>query len=56
VNQPLVNPNEDIAIFANHCIFIRSIYLHGKILFEASTDEDKARMSLAAQRSLATSL
>jgi len=44
VNQPPVNPNEDIAIFANHCVFMRSIYLHGKILFEASTDEDNARM------------
>lgn len=42
------NPEEDIAIFANHCVFMRSIYLHGKILFEASTDEDKARMSRAA--------
>jgi AbiU2 len=48
VNQPPVNPNEDIAIFADHCVVMRSIYLHGKILFEASTDEDKARKSRAA--------
>jgi hypothetical protein len=48
VNQPPVNPNEDIAIFANHCVIMRSIYLHAKILFEDSTDEDKARMSRAA--------
>jgi hypothetical protein len=48
MNQQHVNPNEDIAIFADHCVFMRSIYLHGKILFEASTGEDKARMSLAA--------
>jgi hypothetical protein len=48
VNQPPVTPNEDIAVFANHCVFMRSIYLHCKILFEVSTDEDKARMSRAA--------
>jgi len=46
--QPTMNPDEDIAIFANHCVFMRSIYLHGKILFEASTEEDRARMSRAA--------
>jgi hypothetical protein len=40
--------NEDIAIFADHCVFIRSVYLHGKILFESSSDEDKARMTRAA--------
>jgi hypothetical protein len=43
-----INPEEDIAIFANHCVFMRSIYLHGRILFETSTDEDKGRMSRAA--------
>ena len=48
MTQPLVNPDEDIAIFANHCVFMRSIYLHGKILFETSTGEDKDRMSRAA--------
>jgi hypothetical protein len=48
MNQPPVNPNEDIVIFANHCVLMRSIYLHGKTLFEFSTDEDKARMSRAA--------
>jgi hypothetical protein len=31
-----------------YCVFMRSIYLHNKILFEASTDEDKVRMSRAA--------
>ncbi len=48
MNQPHVNPDEDIAIFASHCVFMRSIYLRGTILFEASTDENKARMSRAA--------
>ena len=48
MTQPSVNPNEDIAIFADHCVFIRSIYLHSKILFETSTDKDKVRMSRAA--------
>ena len=46
--EPSVNPDEDISIFANHCVFMRSIYLHGKFLFETSTDEDKGRMSRAA--------
>jgi len=45
---PPVTPNEDIAIFADHCVFMRSVYLHGRILFETSTGEDKARMSRAA--------
>ena len=43
-----INPDEDIAIFANHCVFMHSIYLHGKILFETSSEEDKVRMSCAA--------
>lgn len=42
------NPNEDIAIFADHSVFMRSVYLHGRALFEASTDKEKARMSRAA--------
>jgi hypothetical protein len=45
---PPANPNEDIVIFANTCVFMRSIYLHGKSLFEHSTADDKARMSRAA--------
>jgi AbiU2 len=48
MNQPPENPKEDIAIFAEHCVFMRSVYRHGRILFEASTDEDKARMTRAA--------
>jgi hypothetical protein len=46
--QLTMNQDEDIAIFADHCVFMRSIYLHGKILFEARTEEDRARMSRAA--------
>lgn len=42
------SPSEDIAVFANNCVFMRSIYLHGQILFEASSDKDKARMAQAA--------
>jgi hypothetical protein len=48
VNEPASNSKEDIAIFANHCVFMRSIYLHNQILFEASTHEDKERMSRTA--------
>jgi hypothetical protein len=43
-----INPDEDIAIFANHCVFMRSIYLHGRTLFESSTVKDKERMTRAA--------
>jgi hypothetical protein len=43
-----VNPNEDVVIFAENCVFMRSIYLHRKILFEQSTAEDRDRMSRAA--------
>jgi hypothetical protein len=45
---PPANPNEDIVVFANNCVFMRSIYLHGKTLFEDSSADDKERMSLAA--------
>lgn len=48
MNRQAVNPNEDIVIFADQCVFMRSIYLHSQILFETSTDEDKVRMSRAA--------
>ena len=39
---------EDINIFADHCVFIRSVYLHCEILFKYSTDKDKTRMSQVA--------
>ncbi|KAF2992114.1 hypothetical protein OGR47_09670 [Methylocystis sp. MJC1] len=42
---PPANPNEDIVLFANNCVFMRSIYLHHKILFERSSASDKNRMS-----------
>ncbi|HXW72367.1 MAG TPA: hypothetical protein VEK34_13140 [Methylocella sp.] len=47
-NQLHINSNEDIAIFAKHCVFMRSIYRHSRILFEESTEEDKACMSRTA--------
>lgn len=48
MNQPPINPNEDITIFANQCVYMRSIYLHRNILFETSTDKDTDRMHRAA--------
>jgi hypothetical protein len=42
-----MNRNEDIAVFADNCVFMRSVYLHARILFEASA-EDTVRMSCAA--------
>jgi hypothetical protein len=41
-------PDEDIVIFANHCVFVWSLYLHGKTLFENSGDDDKGRMERTA--------
>jgi AbiU2 len=41
-------PEDDIVIFASHCVFVWSIYLHAKMLFEASSDNDKKRMSRTA--------
>src|SRR5271166_4769185 len=45
---PTANPDEDIAIFAENCVFMRSIYLHGQTLFDRSTADDKDRMARTA--------
>ncbi len=42
------NQDEDITIFADHCVFMRSIYLHSKTLFEHSSVEERERMSRVA--------
>ena len=42
------NMTEDIEIFANYCVFVRSIYLHARELFETSSNEDKALMKRTA--------
>jgi hypothetical protein len=42
------HPTEDISIFASYCVFIRSVYLLGKLLFELSTNNDKDRMARTA--------
>jgi hypothetical protein len=39
---------EDIEIFANYCVFMRSIYLHARELFETTSAEDKALMGNTA--------
>jgi hypothetical protein len=43
-----VKPDEDIVIFANHCVFVCSVYLHGETLFHYSSNDDKGRMWRAA--------
>jgi hypothetical protein len=47
VTRPVQDPS-DIIVFANHCVFMRSIFLHGKILFEQSSERDMGRMRGAA--------
>ncbi len=37
-----------LGIFADHCVFMRSIYLHSKTLFEHSSVEERERMSRIA--------
>ena len=39
---------QDIEIFANYCVFMRSIYLHTRELFETSSAGDKALMDATA--------
>jgi HEPN superfamily AbiU2-like protein len=39
---------EDIEIFANYCVFMRSIYLHARELFENSSADDKVLMRSTA--------
>lgn len=43
-----MDQNQDISIFADHCVFMRSIYLHGKTLFEHSTPKDIERITRSA--------
>jgi hypothetical protein len=45
---PPVKPDEDIVIFANHCVLVWSVYLHGEALFRYSSHADKGRMSRTA--------
>jgi hypothetical protein len=44
----ITRSKEDIEIFADHCVFMRSIYLHEKALFETSATDDRDRMSRTA--------
>ena len=39
---------KDIEIFSDHCVFMRSVYLHARTLFETSTTDEKALMARAA--------
>jgi AbiU2 len=40
---------QDIEIFANHCVFMRSIYLHARELFETCSADDRALMNATAR-------
>jgi hypothetical protein len=44
-----IQAEDDMAAFAHHCAYMRSVFLHGKILFEESSAEARQRMSAAAQ-------
>jgi HEPN superfamily AbiU2-like protein len=39
---------QDIEIFANYCVFMRSIYLHARELFETSSPDDRYLMEATA--------
>lgn len=48
MNDLLSKPKEVIEVFADHCVFMRSVYLHGCVLFETSSAAEKEMMSRAA--------
>jgi hypothetical protein len=48
MSQVGIKMDDDIGAFAHHCVYMRSVYLHGKALFETSSAEDRVRMSVAA--------
>lgn len=36
-----VTASEEVRVFTDHCVFMRSIYLHGRELYALSTPEDR---------------
>lgn len=46
--QPSVKSPVDIKVFADHCVFMQSIYLHALILFEISDAKEKDRLGRVA--------
>jgi hypothetical protein len=44
----MLNLAQDVKILAGYCVFMRSIFLHNRILFEESTGERKEMMSRVA--------
>ena len=48
MGQAGVDADDDITAFAHHCVYMRSVFLHEKILFEESSAEARRRMSAAA--------
>jgi hypothetical protein len=43
-----MNFEHDIRILTDQCVFARSVYLHGRTLFEESSAADSDRMKRAA--------
>jgi hypothetical protein len=44
----MLNLAQDVKILAGYCLFMRSIFLHNRILFEESTSQQKEIMSRVA--------
>lgn len=44
MNEPPIDLKGDVENLLSHCVLMRSIYLHGKILFETSTAKEKDLM------------
>lgn len=40
--------NDDIAIFADYAVYVRSVYMHGRTLYETAEQSDKYMMESAA--------
>jgi hypothetical protein len=39
---------DDVAIFADYAVYVRSVYMHGRTLYETANDADKSIMERAA--------
>jgi hypothetical protein len=39
---------DDVAIFADYAVYVRSVYMHGRTLYETPAEADKAIMERAA--------
>jgi hypothetical protein len=39
---------DDVAIFADYAVYVRSVYMHGRTLYETAAPDEKALMERAA--------